>query len=615
MITLSKNMSGCNKGWMVGRMIGPYPLAMALFLAGVTASDAQTVKLFEPVPRTADLERSTVPDERYETVGFLRLDRNALSALDADIAEGPQSFDIPISEGEQARIELEEIKRGFKDTSIAQGHVVGEPGNTASFVFAEDLVTGNFRLGTNVYQVRPIDEDMHVVRRAVPEAFPQEAEPLDPPYTPDRRGALTPDSFDFGDTCAPEIDVLVLYTDDARAAAGSTQLIEADINLAILESNQAYEQSEITQRLALVHAEEVSFNETTNWNAMLSALQDPADGTIDGVHGLRDQYGADMVSMIIEDGQFCGLAYLWGDENSDFAPFAFSLVNRGCATGYYSFAHELGHNQGLNHDRNNAGAAIAPYAYGYQDPSGDFRTILAYNCPGGCTRVQHFSNPNVNYNGEPTGIDPNVDPANAAFNARWANESRCVAANWRDRPGIVAGTADVFATWGGRWHLSESGTSRWQQINTSNATTDDVLLADMTGDGAADVFATWGGRWHLSESGTSRWRQINTSNATTDDVLLADMTGIAGPDRLVVADEGSMAEAALLEPSAGTVEEGVDFPAVNVTDFPAGEDYRSDFDVLMAAELLRPNQGWDTRRTGRDRAAFEAMMNEEVRAQ
>ena len=92
------------------------------------------------------------------------------------------------------------------------------------------------------------------------------------------------------------------------------------------------------------------------------------------------------------------------------------------------------------------------------------------------------------------------------------------------------GTADVFTTWSGRWYISESGTGGWRQINTSSATTSDVLLADLTGDGAADVFATWGGGWYISESGTGGWRQINTSSATTSDVLLADLTGDGAAD-------------------------------------------------------------------------------------
>jgi hypothetical protein len=29
---------------------------------------------------------------------------------------------------------------------------------------------------------------------------------------------------------------------------------------------------------------------------------------------------------------------------------------------------------------------------------------MAYDCPGGCPRVNHWSNPEVFYNGRPTGV-------------------------------------------------------------------------------------------------------------------------------------------------------------------------------------------------------------------
>ena len=57
---------------------------------------------------------------------------------------------------------------------------------------------------------------------------------------------------------------------------------------------------------------------------------------------------------------------------------------------------------------------------------------MAYDCPNGCQRVQYFSNPNVLYNGLPTGISYQVDPANVSDNARSFNDARVTVANWRD---------------------------------------------------------------------------------------------------------------------------------------------------------------------------------------
>jgi len=53
-----------------------------------------------------------------------------------------------------------------------------------------------------------------------------------------------------------------------------------------------------------------------------------------------------------------------------------------------------GHNFGANHDRNNVYAAqLHPYGHGYQYQSSTvaYRTLMAYQCPGGCPVVPFFS--------------------------------------------------------------------------------------------------------------------------------------------------------------------------------------------------------------------------------
>merc|ERR1712007_410592 len=92
----------------------------------------------------------------------------------------------------------------------------------------------------------------------------------------------------------------------------------------------------------------------------------------------------------------------------------YSVVNWSCATGYFSFGHEIGHNLGLRHDRGTQYACnkTNKYHYGYRDPQARFRTILAYDCAagqcdnnpgGGCPRIQRYSNPTYDYNDIPAG--------------------------------------------------------------------------------------------------------------------------------------------------------------------------------------------------------------------
>ena len=64
------------------------------------------------------------------------------------------------------------------------------------------------------------------------------------------------------------------------------------------------------------------------------------------VHALRQAYGADVVAMIVGRGQYCGVGYMGPSIGS-----MYSVSSYSCATGYYTFGHEIGHNFGLNHDR------------------------------------------------------------------------------------------------------------------------------------------------------------------------------------------------------------------------------------------------------------------------
>jgi hypothetical protein len=101
----------------------------------------------------------------------------------------------------------------------------------------------------------------------------------------------------------------------------------------------------------------------------------------------------------------CGLGYMMSTPSTGFAGYAYSLVDQTCAAGNLSLAHEMGHNMGLNHDPANAsGTPSYTYAYGFQQPSGLFRTVMAYPCPAGsCPRLMYFSNPGVAFNGHATG--------------------------------------------------------------------------------------------------------------------------------------------------------------------------------------------------------------------
>lgn len=306
------------------------------------------------------------------------------------------------------------------------GTVKGIPGSEVIFVANGSALTGNITLPGRLFHIRPKESGVHELQDVDLKNYPEHLQPIPVSAEP---GSFTLDPPITND--GTQLDVLVVYTADARTAAGGTPAIESQIDLAVAETNQGYINSGVTQRIRLVHKEEINYSESGfDWSSTLSLLQGTADGYMDNVHTLRNTYNADLVVMIVSASNYCGLGYLMQTVSPSFAAYAFCLVSRTCATGYYSFAHEMGHNMGAHHDRANAsGTGAYPYSYGYQAPDQTFRTVMAYNCPGSCQRINYWSNPDVNYNGKPTGV-LHTDP-NSADNRRTLNNTVSTVANFR----------------------------------------------------------------------------------------------------------------------------------------------------------------------------------------
>ena len=305
-----------------------------------------------------------------------------------------------------------------------------------TFVVKDGMVTGNIGLpGGVMYQVRYAGNGVHAVREIDQSMFPPEAEPISVEMRPEIQDSGMRDPAVAGDD-GSSIDVLVVYTPLARESAGQTSAaIEAEIDLAVSETNSSYENSGINQRLNLVHTAEVSYTETTNFSDALYRVTNPSDGYMDEVHSLRDTYCADEVVLIVGTGSYCGVAWVMNYVSSGFQSNAFAVVALSCATGYYSFGHELGHNMGAQHDWYESSATQPyPYSHGYVNTQDRWRTVMAYNAECydsgfNCTRIPYWSNPNVTYGGDPMGVPEGE--AEAADNRKTLNNTAATVANFR----------------------------------------------------------------------------------------------------------------------------------------------------------------------------------------
>jgi hypothetical protein len=222
--------------------------------------------------------------------------------------------------------------------------------------------------------------------------------------------------FDSGD----RIDVLVVYTTATKNILGGDAQAQTHAQAAIDAANTAYINSKIRQRLRMVHSQEYLYTESGNSSTDLSNLRNDAS-----IATLRNAHNADLVSEISEVTGVCGIGYLMGAASGN-QNNAFTVTARSCAVGNLSFAHELGHNMGSQHNPENGSGPTFPYGFGHY-VNGSYRTVMSYvdPCTSGCTRVAYFSNPNVIFNGFPTGIN------NARDNARSINNTADTIAGYR----------------------------------------------------------------------------------------------------------------------------------------------------------------------------------------
>lgn len=350
---------------------------------------------------------------------------------------------------------VEEVAIHSKGFSLS-GRLDGSDGGRFNLVVRNDVLVGIIRTdGNAAYHVRYLGGGTHIVRQVDPTAFP--------------RCGVTPESVDrlhnaqverakskatVGDAVSKAAaggssddgsvhDILVLYSDVTRQAAGGTSAIRAEIQLSIDAANDAYADSGIVSRLRLVHMDEVSYDEDTGWDGYLDhlvRLWEPADGYYDQAHELRIRFGADLVTLIVEDtdpdflgNRTCGLAPVMQEMSADFESDALSVVSRECSGDNWTLAHEIGHNQGCAHDRENVNVdGVFTHSYGHRF-TGDTRgwgTIMAYNDAQNTWQpFGQFSNPNLSHDGAATGVP--IGSPGEAHNTATINSTRVTVARFR----------------------------------------------------------------------------------------------------------------------------------------------------------------------------------------
>jgi len=227
-----------------------------------------------------------------------------------------------------------------------------------------------------------------------------------------------------GDTCSrgtcpqPQSvwDIAVFYTDDARVAAGGTNAIQSLMHLYIEEGNMSYANSQILATWRAVYVGEVAYTEGNSLDTDLDRLTEGTSG-LGITHSVRSDYHADTVILVLDNASGgCGLAWCCPGEDHAYATTLWDCWGS-------TFVHEFGHNLGCAHNGEDVdcdGCDLRSHGWHFIGDDGtEYGTLMSYIG----ANFWHFSDPDIYFQGQPTGYPIVADNAATINDRRFTIEN------------------------------------------------------------------------------------------------------------------------------------------------------------------------------------------------
>ncbi|MCP3927392.1 MAG: hypothetical protein GY714_32950 [Desulfobacterales bacterium] len=382
----------------------------------VYSADLTTIEIFQ----------NQVSSEISNRMGIIKSKPKTSSVkfykLNLDLLLGNETFDIELVPGSKLSFEKDDLTLRTMTSYSWRGKIVGNVKSRAIFAVEGSDLSGNITIDNMTFEIRPMGDGVHSLSEVDTSMLKSESPFVSVPPDPN---APTLDIKSFKDD-GSTIDVMVAYTQDAAAQSSN---ILTEIQLFVDNTNQYYSNCGVTQRISLVKTMLVYYSESYAAVTDLDRLRNTSDDYLDEIHTVRDSYGADIVTLLVNRmDDACGIAYVLTQANQNyFASSAFNVVDIDC--GSMTYAHELAHNMGAVHD---SGASSGnsggwdTYSRGYIDNANNFRTLMAYTtaCTGSCPRIGYFSSTVATYGAWALtgGTDDNVQTL---------DDTRTIVANFR----------------------------------------------------------------------------------------------------------------------------------------------------------------------------------------
>ncbi len=274
---------------------------------------------------------------------------------------------------------------------------------------------------------------------------------------------------------AATIDIMLVYDTTATAWVNNNGGMTAFSLDAVNRMNQAAQNSNIDLTFRLVHSVSVNYTHQ-DFDIDLTAITNGTGGFAN-IDTLRNNYGADLVALLIDTGSpygTTGLGWLLSSYNgSPGNAYTTSAIQAVAIS--HTLTHEVGHNMGAHHSKFQSISQgpnpyiNAPYSAGWYFTGIDsikYHTIMAYDSDGYGNFYQPaplFSTPLLSYQGTITGDAQDGD------NSRLIRDTMDVVASYRVAEGSLSVTIEPqdAQTDGAQWR--RTGTTTWYNSGSTES--------------------------------------------------------------------------------------------------------------------------------------------------
>lgn len=350
----------------------------------------------------------------------LRVEPNrTVVEFDAFAARAGTSLDMPLPGGRTARLQVQNVKPGAGST-ILQAQAPGELPNSTELSITGAGAFGTIRANGRTYSVNTgadgLAEIIDLEAAGIRE--PEQTNDAIPAPAPEPGGPSQGDTAQAIPAGNAIVDIGMFYTPSMATRYGIG--LAARFNALIDRLNLGLSNTNVPVSYLIGHIGPIDYAEATDNSDMLPDFRNGAGGMAH-VTGIRVAKGLDIMSahraFDYPEHDGCGVGYVTaggtngGPITSAWRGGGWNIVSDGNAVGGENFgcsfnttAHEVGHNMGLTHNREDASnPGVHSYSYGWRVP-GQLRDIMAYPSGSGEMQYSVFSDPSVTIcGGQPCG--------------------------------------------------------------------------------------------------------------------------------------------------------------------------------------------------------------------